>query len=126
MTVQKYKGDSVYIVDDVLKTIAGIAVSKVDGVQEMMGTSVVGNLAEKVRKKDISRGINIQRTEDDKINVAVSVTIRYGIKIPEISQDIQNAIRETIHTMTGYEVESIKVNIQGVKFDSELNQEENE
>ena len=126
MTVQKYKGDSLHIADDVLKTVAGIAVSKVDGVQEMMGTSVVGNLAEKIRRKDLSKGINIQRTEDDKISVAISVTIRYGIKIQDISQEIQNTIRGAIQTMTGYEVESVKVNIQGVKFDSELNLEENE
>ncbi len=111
------KKDSIKIADEVLKIIAGIAVSKVEGVDEMMGTSVVNNLAERIRKKDVTKGVSIERSEDDKVSLTINVTIRYGVKIHEVSKEVQKTIRDTIKSMTGFDVESVEVNVQGVNLD---------
>ena len=98
----EYKADEIQIADDVLEIIAGIATSKVDGVEEMMGTSVVGNIAERVGKKDLTKGVTVSRSEDeDELFLSITITVRYGVKIHEVSKNVQKAVRDAIKIWPG-------------------------
>lgn len=121
MATNEYKGDEIHIADDVLEIIAGIAISKVEGVVEMMGTSVVGNIAERMgRRRDLAKGVSVSRSEEgDEVYVSAGVTVRYGVKIHEVCQNVQKAVRDAIKNMTGLEVSSVKVNVQNVKVEEE-------
>ncbi len=116
----EYKADEIQIADDVLEIIAGIATSKVDGVEEMMGTSVVGNIAERVGKKDLTKGVTVSRSEDeDELFLSITITVRYGVKIHEVSKNVQKAVRDAIKNMAGLDASSVKVDVQGVKIPEE-------
>lgn len=126
MATNEYKGDEIQIADDVLEIIAGIAISKVEGVVEMMGTSVVGNIAERMgRKRDLAKGVSVSRSEEgDELYVSVGITVRYGVKIHEVCQKAQKSVRDAIKNMTDMDVTSVKVNVQNVKVEEEMESSE--
>lgn len=100
---------------EAISTIAGHIISEIPGVVRMSG-SVVENIAERLGKRALDKGI---RTEvmGNEVKVEVSVVIRFGVKIPEIAWQIQKKIRKAIEEMTGLHVANINVNIEGVKID---------
>ncbi|OWZ84872.1 Asp23/Gls24 family envelope stress response protein [Natranaerobius trueperi] len=116
------KEDNVEIVDDVIAIIAGIAANKVEGVKGMTGGSFVGNIAERMGKKDLGKGVKIT-TEENEVHVAISIVVQYGVKIHETAKEVQKAIREAIQSMTGLEVPAVQVNVQGVEMDQESESE---
>lgn len=125
MATGTYKGDEINISDEVLSVIAGIAISKVNGVVEVMGTSVVENIVERMGKKALAKGVSVTRSEEgDEVYVSTAVTIKYGEKLHEVAKNIQKSVRESIKNMTGMDVSNVKVNIQNVKVEEEKEEEE--
>ena len=113
------KEDNIEIVDDVIAIIAGIAANKVEGVKGMTGGSFVGNIAERVGKKDLAKGVKVETSEEGEVHVNMSITVRYGVKIHETAKEVQKTVRESVQSMTGLDVPSVKVNVQGVEMESE-------
>ncbi len=99
---------------DAVSSIAGHVVSAIPGVVKMSG-SIVENIAEKLGKKYLDKGI---RTEvlGEEVRIDVSVVVRYGSKIPEIAWQIQKNVRKNVEEMTGLHVTSVNVNIEGVEL----------
>lgn len=118
--------DNIEIVDDVIAVIAGIAANKVDGVKGMTGSSFVGNIAERVGKKDLAKGVKVETNEENEVHVDISIIVRYGIKIHETSKQVQKAVREAVQSMTGLDVPSVQVNVQGVEVEPEEDESEAE
>ena len=48
----------------------------------------------------------------------VSVILKYGYSIPEVSEKIQERISSAIETMTGLTVAEVNVKIAGVKIEN--------
>ncbi|ACB85832.1 Asp23/Gls24 family envelope stress response protein [Natranaerobius thermophilus] len=115
--------DNIEIVDDVIAIIAGIAANKVEGVRGMAGGSFVGNIAERVGRKDLAKGVKVETTQENEVNVSISIVVQYGVKIHETAKEVQKAVREAIQSMTGLEVPAVRVNVQGVEMEKE--EEEN-
>ncbi len=113
------KEDNIEIVDDVIAIIAGIAANKVEGVKGMTGGSFVGNIAERVGKKDLAKGVKVETSEEGEVHVNMSIIVRYGVKIHETAKEVQKTVRESVQSMTGLDVPSVKVNVQGVEMESE-------
>jgi len=107
--------DQIIIADDVIAIIAGIAASKVDGVSGMSG-GFVGNIAESLGRKDLSKGVKVQSTETE-TSVELFVIVNYGVKIHKVCQTAQQKVREAVQSMTGLEVPSVSVNVQGVELE---------
>ena len=118
--------DDIEIVDDVLAVIAGIAANKVEGVRSMAGGSFVGNIAERMGRKDLAKGVKVETTEDNEVHVDISVIVQYGQKIHEVAKKVQKDVRSSIQSMTGLDVPSVVVNVQGVELEEEREEEEKE
>ena len=118
------KEDDIQIVDEVIAIISGIAASKVDGIKGMSGTSFVGNIAERMGKKDLAKGVTVEKSEDDEVFVTISVIVQYGKKIHVTAKEVQKVVRDAIQSMTGLDVPAVKVNVKGVELESEEPAEE--
>ncbi len=114
---------SIRIADDVVRIIAGMAASEVSGVVSMSG-GVVGGIAEKLGRKNLSKGVKVEVGEKEAA-VDLYIVVEYGSNIPEVAARIQDAVKSAIERMTGLAVVEVNVNIQGVAFANELNEEEN-
>ena len=101
--------------DDVIATIAALAAADVQGVASMSG-GVVEGLTEMLGKKNLTKGVKVE-VGTEEAAVDISVNVRYGFAIQEVCQNLQNAIKNAIETMTGLSVVEVNVYVQSVVFE---------
>jgi uncharacterized alkaline shock family protein YloU len=104
----------VQIHNNVIATIARLAVLKVQGVVEMSG-GLVDGLAGMIGKKGSDRGIRVEMQEGSVI-IEVFVVIEYGVQIPHVAWQIQTEVRQAVEQMTGMTVKAVQVSVEGVKI----------
>ncbi len=109
---------NVKISDDVVATIAGVAVMGCPGVFGMAGT-FAGGIAEKLgAKKNPSKGVKVEMTETN-ASIDLYIIVKYGVRIPELAWEIQEEVKNSIESMTGLMVDKVNIHIEGVNFDEE-------
>ncbi len=104
---------NIHIAEDVVTSIAALAVSEVEGVASLAAGSGV---AELLSKKSLSRGVKVG-IEESKVNLDVYVLVLYGFPITTVAQKIQEKVKDAVGTMTGLEVGTISVHVNGVTFE---------
>ena len=109
------EGGRIIFADEVVATIAALAVSDVDGVSALSG-GVVEGITEMLGKKNVTKGVKVEVGAEEAA-VDVSVSIRYGFKIREVCEKIQLAAKNAIETMTGLRVVEVNVFVQSVTFE---------
>lgn len=110
------------ISNDVVASIAGVAVSEVQGVYSMAG----GGLAEVFSgKKNLSKGIKVEVGEKE-TKIDVNIIVEYGVRIPDVAFEIQRRVKKAVETMTGLNVTSVNVHVQGVNIPEEKKVEKEE
>lgn len=103
---------------DVVSTIAGIATSEIEGVAGMYGT-FAGGIAEMLgAKKNPSKGVKVDMN-DQNVTIDLYIVVDYGVRIPELSWEIQENVKNSVETMTGLDVLKVNIHIEGVSFDKE-------
>lgn len=101
---------------DVVAKIAGIAATEIQGVSGMH-TSFVEGVAQKFgAKKSSSQGVKVDITENI-ANIDLYLVVDYGVKIPELAWSVQESVKENVEAMTGLEVVSVNIHIEGINFD---------
>ncbi|MCT2346269.1 Asp23/Gls24 family envelope stress response protein [Bacillales bacterium AN1005] len=114
---QEYTGlGKVEIAPEVIEVIAGIAASEVEGVAQMRGNFASG-VVEKLGKKLHNKGVKVELAEDG-IKVDVYCVMNFGISIPQVAQQIQDNIRQTLLNMTALVAEEINIHVVGVQFEN--------
>ena len=108
---------NVKISPDVISTIAAIAAEEVPGVYEMY-SSFPDVIAEKLGTKKIqSKGVKVE-IADSTVTVDVYIVVKYGVKVRDVAVSVQNNVKNNIETMTGMDVVSVNVRIEGVHFEA--------
>ncbi len=108
---------SIRVSDEVVTIIAGLAASEIEGVAGMSG-GITGGLAEKLGRKNLSKGIKAEVGEKEAA-IDISVIVDYGAHIHEVARKIQNSVKDTVEKMTGLKVTQVNINVQGVSFSQE-------
>lgn len=111
--VKKAEGGSVRISPEVVSTIAGIAAEETDGVAGLYA-SLQDTIAEKFGSK--KRGVKLEMTDKTAV-VDLYITIKYGYKVREVSERIQQSVKNNIETMTGLSVLGVNVHVESVAFE---------
>ena len=112
----------VYFASDVVATIAGLAVTEVEGVANTVGGS--NGLADifsrrgQGNSRNLTRGIKVE-IEENVVSVDVTIIVEYGSPVPEVAQNIQENVKKAIETMTGMDVKAVDVHVTGVSFERE-------
>lgn len=114
----KTEADSGRIIfaDEVVATIASLAVSDVEGVSSLTGGMVEG-ITEMLGKKNFTKGVKVEVGQEEAA-ADVSVSIQYGYKIKEVCEKIQAAVKSAIENMTGLRVVEVNVFVQSVVFEA--------
>lgn len=102
----------VEIAPDVIEVIAGLAAAEIDGVAHMSG-GFVGGIAEKLGRKNFSKGVKVELGENHTV-VDVSIVVEYGVRIPDVALAVQDNVKTTIQNMTGLDVLEINVHVVSV------------
>ena len=102
----------VRIVDEVVAIIAGLAATEVDGVDSMAG-NITNELVGRLGMKNLSKGVKVDVTEEH-VSVDLSLNIKYGYNIPDVSEKVQDKVKSAIENMTGLIVLDVNIRIAGV------------
>lgn len=107
----------VRIADEVVAIIAGLAATEVDGVDSMAG-NITNELVGKLGMKNLSKGVKVDVTEEH-VSVDLSLNIKYGYNIPDVSERVQDRVKSAIENMTGLTVLDVNVRIAGVNINEQ-------
>jgi uncharacterized alkaline shock family protein YloU len=110
------------IADEVVGIIAGLAATEVPGVAGMSG-GIAGGFAEMLGRKNLSKGVKVEVGEKEAA-VDMFIIVEYGVKIPDVSWQIQESVKKAVETMTGLKVIEVNIHVQGVNIDKENKEEE--
>ena len=120
--VEQKQENGIEISNDVIAVIAGVAVSEVQGVASMSG-GFAGGISEVLSgKKNLAKGIKVEKTED-KAKIDVNIVVEYGTRIPDVAFEIQNRVKKAVESMTGFKVEEVNVHVQGVNTSAKIKEE---
>lgn len=106
---------SINISEDVVSIVAAAAISEVDGVGGL-SHSVSTELSDFLGKKNISKGIKVNFTEDF-IAIDIIIMIRFGFPVATVAEKVQKAVALAVEAMTGMDVPVVNVHVSGVVFD---------
>ena len=107
----------VKIADEVVATIAAIAATEVAGVDSMAG-NITNDLVGKLGMKNLSRGVKVS-VEEGHVSVDLTLVMKYGYSIPQVTAKVQDKVKETIDNMTGLSVLDVNIKIAGVALEEE-------
>ena len=115
--IKEDKLGKVKIADEVVAMIAGLAATEVSGVDSMAG-NITNELVGKLGMKNLSKGVKVDVTEEH-VSVDLSLNIKYGYNIPEVSEKVQEKVKSAIENMTGLVVLDVNIKIAGVNLAEE-------
>ena len=104
----------VKISNEVIVTIAGLAALEVENVETI--TTITDKLLR-------NNGVKIQ-VDEEQIILDIYVNIEFGESIPDTAFKIQENVKNTVETMTGLEVSTVNVHVQGITFYKEKAEKE--
>ena len=107
---EMYTEGNIKISDEVISTIAAIAVSEIDGAE--VSSNAINDIVEKFGKKNYSKGIKI--TRGDFLAIDINITVEFGLKIQEIAHAIQANVKKNVELMSGLEVDKVNVHVNGI------------
>lgn len=104
---------TVEIAPEVIEVITGLASTEVEGLFAMRGNFASG-VAERLGKTAHNKGVKVELT-DNGILIDLYVILNFGVSIPQVAQNLQSSIRQTLKSMTALEIDEINVHVVGIK-----------
>ncbi len=108
---------NVNISDDVIGIISSIAAAEIEGVNGLSG-KLTEDLVEMFGKKNFSKGVKVEIVEE-KVIIDLNLIVDYGVKIPDVSWQVQENVKTAIESMTGLSVSAVNVHVNGINIQKE-------
>ncbi len=87
---------------------------EVDGVARFASGSLMGGLAEMLGRRGPESSIMV-KFDGETVDIAVTLVIEFGAKIPEVSELVQSVVRNRVEEFTGKQVNKVDVIVQGIE-----------
>ncbi len=114
-------GGKISISEEVISVISAIAAKEVEGLASM-GGNLLGGLGDILSKKNQGKGVKVEFGENGLV-IDVHITVKFGVKIREVSASIQEHIKGAVETMSGLGVNTVNVFVDGVELEKEKTNE---
>lgn len=105
--------DSLTYSNGVIEKIVAMATREVPHVLGMKG-NLVHFFQEQLGAENLTKGVSVEVTDDNRMIVNISVIIEYGCYAPDIFEDVKARVTERLAEMTGLEVAGINLRIEDV------------
>lgn len=109
------EGGKISISEEVISVISAIAAKEVEGLASMGGT-LLGGLGDILAKKNQGKGVKVE-FGDNGLVIDVHITVKFGVKIREVSASIQEQIKNAVETMAGLNVDTVNIYVDGVELE---------
>ena len=106
----------IVVEDEVVAVIAGLAAMEVEGVASMAGNATK-DIISKLGKKTLSKGVSVDILEGV-ATVAITLNLKYGYIIMDISGRVQEKVKVAVENMTGLTVADVNVRVAGIEVEA--------
>lgn len=106
----------IVVEDEVVAVIAGLAAMEVEGVASMAGNATK-DIISKLGKKTLSKGVSVDILEGV-ATVAITLNLKYGYNIMDISGRVQEKVKVAVENMTGLTVADVNVRVAGIEVEA--------
>ena len=105
--------DSLTYSNGVIEKIVAMATREVPHVLGMKG-NLMHFVQEQFGAENLTKGVSVEVTDDNRVIVNISVIIEYGSYAPDIFDEVKARVTERLASMTGLEVAGINLRIEDV------------
>ncbi len=84
------------------------------GVVDLVGRTLSDSFSELLKKEPLSKGVKVL-TVNNRIYVDLYVVLKYGVSINAVADSLKRAIKYGLEEFTGMIVDSVNVNVIGVR-----------
>lgn len=105
--------DSLTYSNGVIEKIVAMATREVPHVLGMKG-NLIHFVQEQFGAENLTKGVSVEVTDDNRVVVNISVIIEYGAYAPDIFEEVKERVTERLGAMTGLEVAGINLRIEDV------------
>lgn len=110
--IREQENGSILISEEVIASIAALAVREVEGVYGL-STTPNFDLANILGKKNLRNGIRVMFGEDG-IEISCNLIVKMGSAVVEVARRVQEAITDEVTAMSGEKPARVNVNVCGV------------
>ncbi|MEW5768201.1 MAG: Asp23/Gls24 family envelope stress response protein [bacterium] len=108
---------SIWISNEVVGTIAGLVTTGIKGVAGMSG-GIIEGLAKRLTGTQLMKGVKVEVGEKEAV-LDISIIVEYGVRIPEVAWQIQEAVKRTVENLTGLSVVEVNIQVEGIYIEEE-------
>lgn len=105
--------DSLTYSNGVIEKIVAMATREVPHVLGMKG-NLMHFVQETLGAENLTKGVSVEVTDDNRVIVNISVIIEYGCYAPAIFEDVKERVVERLSAMTGLDIAGINLRIEDV------------
>ena len=105
--------DSLTYSNGVIEKIVAMATREVPHVLGMKG-NLMHFVQEQFGAENLTKGVSVEVTDDNRVVVNISVIIEYGAYAPDVFEEVKERVTERLGAMTGLEVAGINLRIEDV------------
>jgi uncharacterized alkaline shock family protein YloU len=105
--IKKENSGAVRIADEVIMKIAGTAAVEAEGVLRLAW------LPGSNRRKQPVKCTSVV-VKNKTVTVSLTIAVRFGAKIHEVSADVQQRVKSAIETMTGLSVAEVNITVGAI------------
>lgn len=102
---------SLSVSESVIASIANLAASEVHGVSEMTQAPI--DIKTVLSRKDMPKSVRIE-IKNEVAHIDLYVKLNSDARIPEVANEIQRRVKESVQSMTGMIVSRVNVHITDV------------
>ena len=71
-------------------------------------------IVELLKGENATKGVKVEETEDNTVEIELFVIMQYGINISTVANNIIDKIKYTVEKLIGVKVTKIDINVQGI------------
>lgn len=105
---------SIVISDDVIASIAGASTVECYGVVGMASVKASDGLSELLKRENLSKGVKVS-TQGERVYIDIHIIVEYGVSMMAVANNIKDAVKYNVETLTGLHTGEINIHIRGVR-----------
>ncbi len=110
--VQPQENGNILISQEVVASVAALAVREVEGVYGLSMTAGF-DISEILGKKNLRKGIRVV-FQDDEVEISCNLIVKMGAAVMTVAKNVQESIVNEVTSITGCRPACVNVNVCGV------------
>lgn len=109
------RNEGMAITHSVVETIVSLAVKEIDDVASI-GTPSANLIHQVFRNAATDQGIEVHTNDKNQLEMTLHLNVRYGKPLPDIADEVRNAVADAITVQLGMEVARVDIYIDSIRF----------